>query len=97
MGTTLFMASLRLTYQFGRYFEELSFVSQLRQDCNFNFKLPPVHIINIAEVDQAHDVFSISGFAAVWNSTTFPTARTPRSGLQKVVLQKTQPLVLPYI
>ena len=74
LGTTIFMASHHLTYQFGRYFEELPFVSQLRQDCNF--KLPPVHIINIAEVDQAHDVFSIPGFAAVWNSTTIPTAHS---------------------
>ena len=72
LGTTIFMASHHLTYQFGRYFKQLPFVSRLRQACNF--KLPPVHAITIDEVDQAHDVFSIPGFAAVWNSTTTLTA-----------------------
>ena len=78
LGTTIFMASHHLTYQFGRYFKKLPFVSRLRQACNF--KLPPVRAITIDEVDQAHDVFSIPGFTAVWKSTTAPTAgSTPKN------------------
>ena len=78
LGTTIFMASHHLTYQFGRYFKQLPFVSRLRQACNF--KLPPVRAITIDEVDQAHDVFSIPGFTAMWKSTTAPTAgSTPKN------------------